>query len=342
MSVLLSGLLHIYGPPGSGKTFAALTACDDPNKIIFLDGGASKSKDIVTGLGVKEYHDLTAIGIGKTEVQYHQEMLKLIKSLPNNMELLVLDTPAEFFKSGHSYVAMHRTDFRERWSSMGAIAGPQEWQELRKTHFPRVYTQLLSKAELVIVVTHEKAQSDAGVKTGATIPDADTSLRTEAGIVIRIGRNTRSPDQPAPIGLVIKNAGTVDLQKRQIVRMFPDRIAPFTWTKVAEYIKNPIGDREPTAEERPDEFEYHLISGTLNPEQAKIYQWRRTIAAQQIEENLAQDVLDMAEEFSAVTNSILKQTKIVSALQETYPGLTNDRVQEILASAVEAALEASE
>ena len=342
MSVLLSGLLHIYGPPGSGKTFAALTACDDPNKLIFLDGGASKSKDIVQGLGVKHYHDLTALGVGKTEVQYHQEMLKLIKKLPDNMELLILDTPAEFFKSGHSYVAMHRAEFRERWAPMGQIAGAQEWQELRKTHFPRVYSELLSKAKLVIIVTHEKAQSDAGVKTGATIPDADTSLRSEAGIVIRIGRNTRDPNSPAPIGLVIKNAGTVDLKKRQIVRLFPDRIAPFNWTRVAEYVTNPIGDREPTAEERPDEFEYHLISGTLNPEQAKIYQWRRKIAAQQIEENLAQDVLDMAEKFSSVTNPILKHTKIVSELQETYPGLTNDRVRDILASTVETALEDTE
>lgn len=339
MTVLLSGLVHIYGPPGSGKTFAALTASTEPKKVIFLDGDASKSKGLAEQMGIEEYHNLTGLGDGLTEVQYHQAILKLLDKLPDKMDLLIWDNASEFFKSGHSYVSTHRKDFRERWAPMGPIAGAQEWIELRKTHFPRILDKLQQKARLVIMSTHEKAQSDAGVKTGYMEPDADDSLRIAAGIVIRVGRNTRDPNDPAPVGLVIKNTGTINSKTMEVVRLFPDRISPFTWKMVKEYIDNPVGNREPTDSERPDEFELHLITGTLNPEQAKIYEWRRQIAVQQIEEGLAEDVLSTAEKFSAVANPILKQTKIVSELQDTYPGLTNDRVREILASAVEVDVE---
>jgi hypothetical protein len=330
--VMLSGLMHVYGPPGSGKTMFSLSASNDATKIAFLDGDASKGKHLAAQSKINQYFDLTQEGAGMTEVGYQEMVLSIIEKLPDDLDLIVLDNSAELFKGAHSHVAVNRSKFRRKWSPKGQIAGSQEWIETRKTHLPRIYSSLQAKARLVIFTTHEKAQSDAGVKTGAMEPDSDPSLRTEAGVVIRLGNNTRDVTSAAPVGLVIKNTGKLNIETREVTRLLPQRIYPCTWAIIKGYIDTPVGDRNLTDDEMPDEFEYHLIEGTLNPEQKAIFEWRRNMAAIQAEAGLADAVLELVVEDGGTTPEVMLPALIVTELSEEYPNLDRDKARRVLDS----------
>jgi len=332
MTVAARGLVHVYGPPGAGKTFFALTAGTDPKKICFLDGDASKGKHIAEQIGIPKsnYHDLTSMGQGLTEVQYYIKFMTTIKKLSNDFELLIWDNPIEFFKAAHSYVATHRLEWREKWAPRGDIAGSQEWIIVRQVLMPRLYSLLQTKAQLVILCTHEKPQrDDSQVKTGYMEPNADPSLRTEAGMVVRLARNMQKPNDPAPVGLVIKNIGTVNVEERSITRILPDRIEPCTWPKIEDYIEKPVGSRELNPSEVPNEFEVNLIEGTLNPEQRELYDFRRKMALIRADESLLDDVISAAANNANLPSAVLPN-KIVADLAEIHSGLTTDKVRDIL------------
>lgn len=329
MTVLVSGLMHVYGPPSSGKTLFALTTGAEPTKTAFLDGDASKGKEFATQLGIKEYKDLTTLCDGLTEVEHFKKFRDVISELPNGLELIVWDNPKAVFNGAHSYVATNRSEFREKWASQGGFAGGQEWVITRQVLLPRIYSQLLKKATLVIICSHEREQTDrAGVYTGFMEPNADNSLRTESGIVIRLGKDSREPEKSAPVGLVIKNHAKIN-KSGVPVRIFPERLAPATWAKIKYYLGNPVGDNVLSAAEKPDEFEIHLIEGTLNPEQKRLYEWRREMALIKADSSLAEDIVSAAANYPDTPPPALP-AKIVTALTEEYPDITTDKVREVL------------
>jgi hypothetical protein len=141
-------------------------------------------------------------------------------------------------------------------------------------------------------------------------------------------RNTRNPNIPAPVGLVIKNHMAIDPKTRTITKIFPDRIAPCTWATIDKYLKNPVGNRELTSEEIPDGFEMHTILGTLSSEQRKAYEVRQQLALRSLNEEIEAAVLSAAEQYSDIANPVLLQAKITSELADY--NLTSERVQEIL------------
>ena len=332
ISVAATGLMHIHGRDGVGKTLFALTAVSDPSKICLLDGDSGKSEDLAKEVGLGKYYDLTKDGKGLTEVDYHKMVLKAVGDIPKDKyDVLVLDNAAEFFKGGHSLVATNHPTYRKVWRGDAPIIGGIEWQETRLTHFPRFYSLLQEKASLVIIITHEKEQSVGGVKTGLTVPIGDPSLRTAAGIIIRLIKNTRE-HSPAPVGLVIKNTGTI--RDGKPIKYFPDRISPCDWDKIRGYIDEPISNREPTDEETPNGFEQHLIMGTLNPEQQKMLEWRKSMMVLQTDENLAGAVLEVAAQNKDM-NPVYLVREIVNVLKSEYPELTNKQVQKILDKSLE-------
>lgn len=333
MSVIVSGLMHVYGPPGSGKTTFALTASDDPTKIVFLDGDASKGKYLADQLKLKHYYDLTRVGLNhETELEYHEAILALVEALPDNMDLIVWDIADEMFKGAHTYVHTHRMSFRKNWAPLGAIAGAQEWIEMRKSHLPRLYSKLMEKAKLVIFLSHEKAQTDdTGIKTGLSEPDSDKTLETKSALRIRLARNMRNPEDPAPIGLVTKNTiGIIEPKTRKITSVFPLRIAPCTWDKIAEYLESPVGARKPTKDEIPDEREFALISGVLTDEQQSQYDYYRRVQLRQMDTEMTQAVVEQAEQYGNKIGIMPLTAKILSELEDQYPELTKDRIKDIV------------
>lgn len=333
MTVVLQGLIHVYGPPSSGKTSLALTA-GDPKKTVMLDGDTGKSRLLAEQLGLKGYHDLTAMSEGQTEVQHFRNFRKLVDELPDGLDVIVWDEPMGEYIGGHSYVKDNRKEFRKHWNAMGSIAGAQEWRILRSVLLPQLHNTLLKKASLVIICSHEKPdRDDDSHLTGFTVPDAEDSLRKMAGVVLRLARNTRDHTSPEPVGLVIKNTGTIKDGKP--IRMFPERIAPCNWEKIKYYIDNPVGNRQLSEEETPDEFEHTLITGTLNPEQRKVVEMAKKWQALQAAEAEALDVVSAITEIKSENEDMplpMLINKVLSDLDETYPDLTAKKIKEILES----------
>jgi hypothetical protein len=329
-TVIAAGLIQFVGPDNSGKSTLALTAHKNPSKICFLDGDTRKSAVFAKQMNIGKYVDLTTMGKGLDELAYHMMVLKQIDEIESGeYEVIVFDNLNEFFKSGHSYVKANRSLFRKNWNPMGAIAGAEEWKELRETHYPRVFSELKAKAPLVIICTPEKAQSDAGVKTGLMIPSSDPSLKLSAEVIIRLARNTRDHTKPAPVGLVVKNTSVYADSK--LKRVFPERIVPCEWGTIEKYLNDPVDVREQTAEETPDEFEMHLISGTLNSEQRALYDHRRRMQLLLAEEDLSASVIDAASDArERNVPALMLHKDVQSQLSEQYPDLTVPRVKEIL------------
>lgn len=323
------GMFHVFGEDNAGKSTFGLTAHPDPSKICFLDGDSSKTRGFAQQMNIGKYVDLTNLGNGLDELGYHEMVLAQINAVPEGkFEVIVFDNPDEFFKGGHTYVKANRGEFRKNWNPMGAIAGAQEWNELRQTHYPRVYSKLKNKATLVIVCTRVKAQSEAGVKTGLTEPSADESLRTASEVVIRLARNTRDIGQHAPVGLVIKN--TMVWQDQRLKKVFPDRIVPCTWDKLKSYLANPVHGRELTEKEQADEFEWNLITGTLNAEQLELLKYRQRVKLLQAEEALVNDILDARIKHKDMPKKLMPK-QIQADLAEAYPDLTEDKIVQIIA-----------
>jgi hypothetical protein len=329
-SVVAKGLIHVHGRDGVGKTTFALTATKDPSGICMLDGDAGKSQDLTTQMGVAKYHNLSAKADDMTEVEYHEMVLALLDSMINNGEhydVLVYDNAAEFLLGAHPHVATNHPKFRKLWRGDAAIIGGLEWQSTRLTHLPRVYAKMQQIADLVIIVTHEKDQSIGGIKTGLTEPIGDPSLRTAAGVVIRLIKNTRE-DSPEPVGLVIKNTGTI--KDRKPIRYFPERISPCNWEKIEHYFNNPISNsKELKQSEIPNEFEQHLIEGTLNPEQQEMLKWRKNMMELQADEQLGQSVLEIAAQNSDAPDHIRAKI-ILNSLKDEYDNLTLEKIERIL------------
>jgi hypothetical protein len=297
--------------------------------MVFLDGDYSKSKQLARDIGIKHYHDLTEQTDGMTEVERHKFILELIEQLPSGMDVIIWDDMSSFFEGAQPYVSQHRKEFKEVWAAAGKFSGPQEHLVARKIHLASVYSKLLSKAELVIIISHEKPEYDnSGIMTGRMVPDVNKSLHAAAGIVIRLMRNTRNPNDPAPVGLVIKNHAVIDSKTRTITRIFPDRMAPCTWATIDRYLSNPVGNQELSPDEIPDEFEMYTILGALSPEQRKAYEVRQQLALRSMNEEIETAVLAAAEQFNDIANPVLLQAKIVSELSDY--DLTNEKVQEIL------------
>jgi hypothetical protein len=324
MSVLINGLVHLFGSPGSGKTTFALTASDEPDKVVFLDGDASKGRDMARDIGINAYHDLTAKWGDLTELQYHLRTLDLINRLDNGLDLIIFDNPVNFFRGGHSYVNANREKFRENWSASGKYANMQAWTELRKKHLPSVYTRLQQKAELVIFISHETADyDDDGVKTGLKVAEADESLFTAAGMVIRMTRNTREGGV-VPVGLQVKRyRPKFYLPKRKVVNVFPDRIYPCEWSTIEHYLENPVGARE-NGElheyEITSDLEDNLIQGSLTEEQWENYQRSKELALitkkEELLENVRSEVVAMAAASSKPV--AVMHTEISNQLREKY------------------------
>lgn len=328
--ILARGMFHIVGPDNSGKSTFALTSHPDPAKICYLDGDSSKSKVFADQMGIGKYIDLTHLGKGMDELAYHKMVLDEIDKIEDNKyEVIVLDNGNEFFKSGWSYVSTNRADYRKKWNPRGDIAGAQEWNELRQTHFPRIYSDLKNKAPLVIICTPEKSQSDGGVKTGLTEPSADPSLRLAAEVIIRLAKNVTDEDAHAPVGLVIKN--TMVYAGGRLQKVFPDRIVPCTWDKISYYLNNPLDTRKPTGIEVPNDFELRLIEGTLSPEQQEHFAYRKRMALLQADENLVNDILESSIKHKDKPSKMLSRVIHNELSAEAYPDLTLEKVELVLA-----------
>lgn len=336
MSVLLDGLVHVFGLAGSGKSSFALTASDEPGKVSFLDGDASKGRRMAEDLEIEHYYDLTHMAREENmnEIEYQEMVLGIIEDLPDGLDVIILDNATGFFKGAQSYVSVNRDRFRKKWSPSGKYATMQEWGVMRSQYLPAVYSEMLSKAELVMILTHVTDDyDDSGIKTGKKVAEADESLEKAAGIIIRLVRDTRT-ESSAPVVLLIKKPRPrFEPSERRVIDVFPERIAPCTWSTIEHYLENPIGLKDVLEDhEIPNDFEVALIEGSLNEEQRKEYEARREARLMQRYEDMREAVLEAADNISLPKKEMVPKA-IVSRLMERFPNITPQKVKDILEEA---------
>lgn len=275
----ITGLVHVTGEYATGKTPFALTCGADLRRIAFFDNDV-KGRETVNELRQQGgefgfYRDMLKETSNLREVETHEKYLRAIDELkPNQYDVIVFDTWAPFSTTFRAYVRKHETKFREFYAPLGTIHGA-EWAIEANHYEAEVLARLLDLAPLVIVVTHLKEhriQINESVSraTGKQIPDVKKAVIEKSRFRIWLRRN---PQGNLPIGLLLKPLTRAKLVDNRVdfETVLPLKINPGTWQQIWEYWQNPVGSRELTQDEKPNEFELSLIEGTLTRDQMETF-----------------------------------------------------------------------
>lgn len=275
--MLVPGIIHDTGEPDVGKTTFALECGALPDRIWFLEddvkGRATVQELMAAGHRFGRYDDLVALAKDKRELEFHQACLDLKAEVkPGQFDVIIWDTWTRFAKTCHPYVLANPAAFRQRWSAYGKIKGAQQWQE---AHFyeAQILSELQKLAPTVIVVTHLKDFYLNDAKTGKQVPACSRTLVRVPRFRIWLRHNENSP---VPIGLVLKRLDKKIVTEKGLrtVSILPRKIVPMDghrslWDTIAWYHKNPVGLREPTPQETPNEYELSILDSTLTADQKR-------------------------------------------------------------------------
>lgn len=275
---ILSGIIHVTGPHDVGKTLFALGCGAKVTRIAFYDDdvkGRSTVHEITSsGIEFGKYVDIAELAKGKTELELHELIMKDLAGIKaNQYDALVFDTWTRFGASFHSAITATPNRFRKEWARKGDIKGAQEWKVARE-YEKDVLGEISRKVPTVILVTHLKQSYATG---GVAIPDKfapDASSTLDTACRLRIWLRPNPTGRPVPVGLVLKRLNKTEINNGVIspINVLPRKLVPLEdeptlWHTIWRYWDNPVGDRAPTQEEMPDEYELSVLDGGLTEEQ---------------------------------------------------------------------------
>lgn len=299
MNKILSGVILVTGEHGTGKTRLGLES-GDIRKTYFVDDDL-KGRSTVdrikndlseVGVTVGKYVDFLELTSNKKSLDIHKIGLDLIESIPEGeYDVLVWDTWTRFASTTKSYVSAHPSKFRDKdeWAAMGKIRNGEEWKEAR-LYEAELIAKIQKKVPLVILVSHLKNHYQNNVQTGKMIPAVSKAIDRVTNMRLWVRHN---PKATTPIALVLKNIekNRYDEATGRIkpIKVFPTKITPrpgdeSLWDTLEYYYNNPIGDRKPTQDETPDDFERSIVEGTLTEDQR--ISWLHALKVQQEEEKM--------------------------------------------------------
>ncbi len=274
---ILNGVIQVTGEHDTGKTTFALECGAAPEKILFFDddlkGRATVNELEEAGAKFGRYVDLVEVGDGKAELDYHNAVMEILSGLePGQFDAIVWDTWSHFANTTHAYVLANPTEFKKNWAPMGTIKGAQQWQEARR-YEAKIISYLQSLAPTVILVTHLKDQYMGKVKVpGKQIPANSNAL--DRVLRFRIWLRLNPTGRAVPIGLCMKRLDRKHAEDNKIrtVNVLPRKLVPLAsekslWDTIWRYWDVPMGDREPTDDELPTEYELSILDGTLTRDQ---------------------------------------------------------------------------
>lgn len=328
---LIRGIIQVTGEIDTGKTTFALECGAEAERICFLDsdtkGRATIDQLLADGITFGAYHDLTALAEGKRELEFLAACLAIVDSIEvGQFDAIIWDTWERFGKCFHPYVVAHPAEFKQKWSPSGKIKGAEQWQEAQQ-YESRVLNRLGKLAPVVIVVSHLKDDYFNNVKTGKQKPASSRTLNRVPRFRIWLRHN---PESPVPIGLVLKRVDkkmAVEGKGLRTVSVLPRRIAPrpddeSLWDTIGWYFENPVGLRQPTPNETPDEFELSILDGTLTHEQKHTLNLMLRAGVVEVEADISADV-SQGDESPSTWQQLLSQTgKTVDDLGGVEAALT--------------------
>lgn len=224
---------------------------------------------------------------------------------------------------------------------MGTIKGMEEWSETHRVESD-VISALSRKCNALFLITHIKPQIKAGIKTGTFEPDCGKSFDRVCNMRLWLRHN---PESGVPIALVLKRLGKVVLTKEGVkpVNVLPRKLVPLNedssvWDVINRYWDNPVGNREPTEDEVPTDFELSILDGVLTDSQKEMWQAELREKERQEKEEAAlfeaqlaiikEDALKLATEINAPLP--VKVSQVYNALQKDYPNISYEDVERMI------------
>lgn len=267
----ITGLIHVMGEPDTGKTTFGLTSGYPIDQVAFIDDDI-KGQTVVETLAASGrkfavYHNLVKESVGMRETELYAHGMRIIEELERvRPSVIFWDTWTRFENTIQPAIAKNPGAYRESYSPMGTIKGAQIWQVSFEVE-AQLIDRLLGCARLVILSTHLKEHSIGAAKTGAFVPDGKKPLIQKSALRVWLRHN---PAGQAPIALILKRIGKLVVNEAglpEMVSVLPRRINPGTWANIYGYWDNPVGNRELTAEEKPNEFELSILDMALTADQ---------------------------------------------------------------------------
>jgi len=278
------GIIHITGENDVGKTLAALTLCHPSETVYFFDDVKPPPIDEKEFMGfVDQVNEMTML-------QMRDEVLSIIediKSWKKKPKCIVFDTWSRFGNASRLWAKNNTHLFREKETL--APGKKYLWgQQAGEAHRYEAYliSELSKIADYVVLVTHLKGHYIADTPTGKQVADAGKSFDRVCNLRLWLRNN---PDSGVPIILVLKRLSSIKLTKTGIepINVLPRKITPVdgettVWQCVDRYWKEPIGNRKPSKDETPTEFELSILDGTLTADQKEA--WRANLATVTVEQ----------------------------------------------------------
>lgn len=310
----INGIVAVISNYGVGKTSFALECGYPPKDMAFIN-------DDVKSTGLEKefsyYVNLTE-QTGKMKIlDFHQHCLTIIDKLKKH-KVVIWDTWTRFQSTFPAYVKANSNEFRDpsQYAPKGSIKVAEQYQDAY-TYEGMILSYLRTKCDLLIITFHLKQHYENGI----AIPDKyrpghDRGIEKYTDLRIWL---TPNPDSQVPVGLVMKNISrrTVTETGIKTQQVLPLRIPRCNWETIYAYWENPIGDRSPEPEERPNEFELSLIEGTLTPEDKRLYGISAELIMKQGEAEDGEQVDAMKEYLATIQSQPLpvKVAKVRQAIE---------------------------
>lgn len=288
-----NGLVTTTGSKDSGKTTFNLQVA--PLKQIAFFHSDVK----YPGVPKEEFGlfcDLQEMADGKALFGFREAFLKFIDKIPNGKyPVWIFDTWTRLGEAARTYVISHANQFREKEAFIMThdpkMVGAQKWRDAHEyeANFISSLYRKTGGGYLGLII-HTKDDTQAGAKTGKAIPDSGKALEQASNFRVWLIRNGRA--LPTVVTTKRMTEAKVVNGVYQPTNILPDRFDcqeqdKSIWDAIDRYRKEPVGNRQPREEERPNEYELSIIQNTLTREQKEIWKFN-------LEEKRRQDAVEMS------------------------------------------------
>jgi hypothetical protein len=120
---------------------------------------------------------------------------------------------------------------------------------------------------------------------------------------------------------VLKRLSKVTVTESGItpINVLPRKVNPCTWKRILEYWEDPIGDRTPSDNEVPNDFEFSILDGVLTADQKDALHINRIDADLKVRED---------EEAKKAALIAARQPKVEFSLDDLIAAFGEDEVKE--------------